>query len=118
MLNRKWLTSDWRQRRGYGARKVSLPRKTKVKLGLALTGWMLMGLVLLLTGCAWPPPKPCEQPPLPTQPALSEPIPSESYSSQWKKLAEEWRKKLTFTQTTSEPSQKHGQSDINQTDAK
>ena len=95
--------SEYEQLHKSAVRKLSLLRRTKLKLGLAACAWMLMGLVLLLTGCAWPPPKPCEQPPLPTQPALSEPIPSESYSSQWKKLAEEWRKKLGFTHQTLKP---------------
>lgn len=103
MLNRNWLTSDWQQRRGCAVRNRSLLRKTKLKLALAATAWMLLGAALLLTGCATTSCEPAPKQPLPSMPALSEPIPSVSYSEQWKRLVEGWRKKLDFTQTMSKP---------------
>lgn len=102
MLNRNWLTSDWQQRRGCAVRNRSLLRKTKLKLALAFFAWTLLGAALLLSGCHTLPNQPCETQPLPTMPALSEPIPLVSYSLQWQRLAQEWQKRLTFTQTTPE----------------
>lgn len=94
--------SAYAQKQIYETQRTSSRRRTQRHLVLASCAWMLLGLALLLTGCGHQPTLPCEPQPLPTTPALSEPIPSESYLSQWKKLAEEWRKRLTFTPMTQE----------------
>jgi hypothetical protein len=96
-------TNVWPQSQRFEIRKTSSLRRTKLKLALAFFAWTLMGAALLLTGCATTSCEPAPKQPLPSMPAPSEQMPSESYSSQWKKLAEEWRKKLTFTHQTSKP---------------
>jgi hypothetical protein len=55
---------------------------------------MLLALVIALAGCATnsPPSVPAVNPALPR---LSEPLPSESYSSSVQKLIESWRNALT-----------------------
>ena len=102
MSSKFWTLNDGPQPRLYAIRKRSLLRKVKRHAGLLLCAGMLLVLGLLLTGCAPQPIRPCETQPPVSMPALSEPIPSESYSSQWKRLAEEWRKKLGFTPMTQE----------------
>jgi hypothetical protein len=64
---------------------------------------LLMLLVLLLQGCATPSPAPCETLPLPKAPALTEPLPSVSYSLQWKKLVQDSQKRLDDMQMTPPP---------------
>lgn len=103
MLNRNWLTSDWQQRRGCAVRNRSLLRKTKLKLALAFFAWMLLGAALLLTGCATTSCEPAPKQPLPSMPALSEPIPSVSYSISVGQRIKNWGLSLTGTQTMSKP---------------
>ncbi len=60
---------------------------------------ILLGLALL--GCATPSaPAPCVCPAIPPAPALSEPIPSVSYSLNAAGLIKTWREKLTGTPAT------------------
>lgn len=68
-----------------------------------LSGAILILLVLLLTGCATKSQAPCEMPPPPLMPVLSEPLPSESYSVQLQRAIESWRKRLTAMPATSTP---------------
>jgi len=96
-------TNAWPQSQRFEIRKTSLLRRTKLKLALAFFAWMLLGAALLLTGCATTSCEPAPKQPLPSMPALSEPIPSVSYLEQWRRLVEEWRKKLDFTQATPKP---------------
>jgi len=103
MSSKFWMLNDGPQPRLYAIRKRSLLRKVKRHAALLCCAGMLLALGLLLTGCAPQQIRPCETQPPVSMPALSEQMPSESYSSQWKKLAEEWRKKLTFTHQTSKP---------------
>lgn len=75
---------------------------------LRQTAWwycagMLTALVLLLMGCASPPNKQCEMQQLPTPPALSEPIPSVSYSISVGQRIKSWGLSLIGTPATSKP---------------
>ncbi len=101
MLNANWRTSDWSQRQGRAKTKRSLPRRTKVKLGLAFCGWMLLLLVLLLSGCHTLPTQPCEMLPPPTMPVLSEALPSVSYSISAGQRIKTWAQSLIDTPVTS-----------------
>ena len=103
MSSKFWTLNDGPQPRLYAIRKRSLLRKVKRHAALLCCAGMLLGLVMLLTGCATTSSECAQKLPNPTPPALSEPTPSVSYLEQWKKLAEEWRKKLTFTHQTSKP---------------
>ena len=76
-------------------RIASLRRRTKLKFMIAGFAWLLLVLALLLTGCSTQRTQPSEPLPLPTRPALSEPVPSVSYSEQWRLLAEGWLRRLT-----------------------
>lgn len=62
-----------------------------VRLGFLLT---LLVLVTALAGCATPPP-PDALPKNPQSPQLSEPIPTESYSSKALRLLEKFRSAVT-----------------------
>ena len=65
------------------------------------SGAILIALVLLFTACATTPKPLCEMPPPSPLPALTEPLPSESYSTSWRKLVESLRGRLTATSATS-----------------
>ncbi len=100
MQNNNWRMSDWQQR-GLSATLIgSLRPRTKLKLTLAVCGWMLLVLALLLSGCQTRLPQPPETQPLPRKPALSEPTPLESYSKTAQMRIEMWLKKLTDMQQT------------------
>lgn len=62
---------------------------------------ILIVLVLLFTACTTTPKPSCEMPPPSLLPALTEPLPSESYSTSWRKLVESLRGRLTATSATS-----------------
>jgi hypothetical protein len=76
--------------------------KPRHKLALAGIVWTPLLLALLLTGCATTSLPPSKPPEIPPSPALSEPLPSLTYSEQWRLKVEEWRKRVTPTSTTSE----------------
>lgn len=61
---------------------------------------LLLALALSLTACAAPSPSLRDNPQLPPAPALSEPIPPESYSQTVQRLLQTWREKLTATPAT------------------
>lgn len=62
---------------------------------------MPMPLVLNLIGCATPSPPPVAVCPAnPPPPALSEPIPQETYSASAQQRIQSWRQSLTATPTT------------------
>lgn len=102
MQNYNWRMSDLQQRRLFGVLRRSSQRRMQRRFVSVICAMMLLALVLLLSGCQTPPTQQCETQPLPTEPALSEPVPSVSYSEQWRKLAQEWQKRLTFTRPTPE----------------
>lgn len=97
MYNSNWRMSDLRQRRLFGALRQSSKLRARRRFVVLVCGAMLMGLVLLLSACTTQPQQPCETPQFPTQPALSEPLPLETYSEQWRLLVEASRKKLIGT---------------------
>ena len=97
MYNNNWRMSDLRQRRLFGALRQSSKLRAQRRFVSAIFAMTLLALVLLLSACTTQPQQPCETPQFPTQPALSEPLPSVTYSEQWRLLAEAWRKKLTGT---------------------
>ena len=67
----------------------------------SLSAVTLMALVLLLAGCATRlPPSVVESPSLPKRPELTQPLPSETYSSRAQSDIEGWQKKLTDTLPT------------------
>ena len=103
MQNRNWLTSDFQQRRLFASLRRHSKRRTYQRLVLLACVVTLMVFVPLLSGCHTLPTPPCEQQPLPMKPALSEPLPSESYSMQAQKNIQTWQKKLDATPTTSRP---------------
>jgi hypothetical protein len=69
---------------------------------------MLMTLGLLVTGCCSPSTIPSEKLNLPKLPALSEPLPSVTYSKQSQLSDEASRKKLTDMSTTFKLVEKDG----------
>ena len=85
-----------------------LMRRTKQKLVLATCAWMLLALAMLLSGCGHQPTQPCEPLVLPKRPALSEPLPSESYSKRAQQNIQNWQKRLDATSTISKNSQAPG----------
>lgn len=62
----------------------------------------LLLLALSVTACATRPPPPSELPRNPPPPALSEPLPSELYSTSAQRDMRRWRSELTATPPTSE----------------
>jgi len=71
-----------------------------VRLSYAL---MLLPLSLLLTSCAQPLPISCREPAPVVMPALTEPLPKQSYSLSVSESFSRWQKKLTDTPATSKP---------------
>ena len=61
---------------------------------------LLLVLGTSLVGCASPSPVLQDRPVLPPAPALSEPIPQESYSANVQRLLQTWREKLIGTLAT------------------
>lgn len=74
-----------------------------LRVGLLLCVVMLTLVVPLLSACHSLPVKPCAEPSIPMPPALSQPLPSQPYSSSAQRDAESWLKSLTDTLTTSKP---------------
>lgn len=100
MSNRFWLTSDYRQRHPSAVRITSSPPKAQRLKTRLLLGATLLVLVMLLSACQVLPTKPCEMPQLPTPPALTEPLPSKTYSSKVQSDTEAWAKRVTDTSAT------------------
>ena len=74
-----------------------LPQRHALRLPAA----MLMLLALSLIGCATPSPQPVVVCPAnPPPPALSEPMPRETYSASAQRLISTWRQSLTVTPAT------------------
>jgi len=103
MNNRNWLTSNARQRQLFGNLRRSSQHRARLRLGWLLCAGMLMALALLLSACTTPPTPPCEVQKPPTPPALSQPMPSESYSVSAARAIEAWRKLLMGTPAMSKP---------------
>lgn len=103
MSSKFWMLNAGPQPRLYAIRKRSLLRKVKRHAALLICAGMLLAVVLLLSGCHHQPIKPCETPQLPTQPALSEPLPSVSYSISVGQRIKNWGLSLTGTPQTLKP---------------
>ena len=103
MSNRFWLVSDFQQRLRFGDSITSFGRRTVRLFAWLCFAGMLMVLVLPLSGCHSLPIVPCETVKLPSPPALSQPLPSVTYSEQWRKLAEQSRLRLIDTPAMSKP---------------
>ena len=103
MSSKFWMLNDGPQPRLYAIRKRSLLRKVKRHAGLLICAGTLLALGLLLTGCAPQPIRPCETQPPVSMPALSEPLPSVSYSIQCGSAYQNWGLSLTGTPQTSKP---------------
>lgn len=71
--------------------------------GSPLWPLMLLGLVMLLSGCHTLPKEPCLPPSLPTPPALQKPMPSQTYSASVASDFVRWEKRLTDTPPMSKP---------------
>ena len=66
-------------------------------------GLTLLALGALLSGCSQLPTQQYLTPKPPTQPVLTEPLPSVSYSTSAQQNIESWQKKLIDTSATSKP---------------
>jgi hypothetical protein len=97
------LTSDYQQRHPSAVRMTSSRRKALLLAVRSLFGATLLVLVLTLSACHTLPQQPCERPVLPMPPALSEPLPSVSYSISAGLRIKSWANALTGTQTTLKP---------------
>lgn len=65
---------------------------------------LLMGLAVLLTGCATSLPTPAvESPSLPTKPSVATQTPSVSYSESARQRIETWQNRLTESIATDKP---------------
>ena len=100
MRNRNWLMFNSQQRRIFGGLTTRLLRKMPQLPAPWVFGVIAIALLLSLGGCASPSPVPCK-PQAPIQlPALSEPLPSVTYSQSWAALEQSLRKKLTESTQT------------------
>lgn len=84
-------------------RRLWWPRRMPPPDACLVCAVMLMALVLLLSACQTLPPKPCEKPAPATMPALSEPMPSVTYSLSAASDTRRWLKRVTDTSATSKP---------------
>ena len=103
MSNSKWQIREHRQPQLFAA-SIQCP-KPKVMQRLVWTACVVvLGLLVMsLTGCAWPPKRPCEPLALPSMPALQQPLPTVDYSISAGQSIKRWASELTGTLATSEP---------------
>lgn len=80
-----------------------LQPKTVRLIALLLTVLLLTPLVLSLTACVHQPTQPSQPPEYPRKPALTEPLPSTTYSKAVQQKSADWQKRLTGTSATSAP---------------
>jgi hypothetical protein len=80
---------------------MSMKQGRNATVRARLPGLMLIALALSLTACATSSPPPVAVCPAnPQPPALSEPMPAQTYSLSAQQLISAWRASLTATQTT------------------
>ena len=103
MRNRNWLTSDSQQRQLFGALITSSLRRARQALALLAFAVIWTALAMSLIGCATRSEPPCQPLELPQPPALSEPIPQESYSLRVQRSLLKWEASLTGTPQMSKP---------------
>lgn len=100
MKNRNWFKSNIQQRFKSAERITSSPRKTQPTPAPWLCALIVIVLILSLSGCASRSPVVCPEPVMPLAPALSEPIPPESYSLVVQRLLSKWEAALIGTPQT------------------
>lgn len=100
MQNRNWLKSNNQQRQIFGGLITSSLRKIKQLLGLLACAVIWTALAMSLTGCATRSEPPCPPLVMPQPPALSEPIPQESYSLRVQRSFKAWQERLIATPVT------------------
>ena len=100
MINRNWLKSNSQQRRLFAGRTTSFLRKWMPPPEMWGCAAILIMLALSLTGCAHNSPSPCPEQKLPPVPALTEPIPPESYSLRAQQSFKAWQERLIATPVT------------------
>ena len=100
MQNRNWFKSNSQQRRILGGWTTPSKRKESPLPAPWLCAVILIALVLSLSACASRSPVVCPEPVMPLAPALSEPIPPESYSLVVQRLLSKWEAALIGTPQT------------------
>lgn len=103
MQNYNSNPSAYAQKQIYETQRTSSRRRTQRQLVLASCAWMLLGLALLLTGCGHQSQLLCPEPTTTLQPALTQPIPLESYSISVGQRIKSWGLSLTGTPPMSKP---------------
>ena len=103
MRNNSWFRPVPRQRMIFTGRRRYSMLRIKLFSGSAGLLAMLMLCAVLLSGCQTLRTAPCAPPEIPKIPALSQPLPSESYSTQASKNIVAWQKRLDGTPATSKP---------------
>ncbi len=94
MNNRNWLQSNSQQRRLFGGWITRLLLKMPRLPEVWVFGVIAIVLMLSLTGCATRLPALCPEQVLPPVPALTEPIPPESYSLRAQQSFKAWQERL------------------------
>ena len=100
MQNRNWLKSNRQQRRLFDGWITRLLLKMPRLPEVWVFGVIAIVLMLSLTGCATRLPALCPEQVLPPVPALTEPIPPESYSLRAQQSLSKWEASLTATPVT------------------
>ena len=100
MQNRNWLKSDSQQRQIFGGLITRSPRKEPPLPAKWLCAVIVIVLIANLSACATRSAVICPEPVLPAMPALSEPIPPESYSLHVQRLLSKWEAALIGTPQT------------------
>ena len=93
MQNRNWLKSNSQQRQLFANWITCSWRRMLALLGLFACAVIWIALALSLTGCASRS-VPCPPQTLPRAPALTEPIPPESYSLRAQQSFKAWQERL------------------------
>lgn len=100
MQNRNWFKSNSQQRFKSAERTTSSSHKTQPLPAPWLCALIVIVLILSLSGCATRSPVVCPEQVIPPAPALSEPIPPESYSLVVQRLLSKWEASLTESTQT------------------
>lgn len=108
MLNVTHQRNGTDRRGHYGRLRWQSKHRVQRMLARLVSGVTLIALAALLSGCHTAPTVPCSPPEPPTMPALSQPLPSETYSISAEKNIRLWQMMLDGTLVTSKPSLKVG----------
>jgi len=100
MFNNTPKTREKRLRWSANVRRGYLLRRARGRVEWLLCVLTLIGLAMLLMGCATPPPPSSETQVLPSKPALSQPLPSEKYSDRVLRNIKLWESRLMGTLPT------------------